>query len=133
MNSWEPDNIPVLVASVIISPVSQMRKLSNGVIQWHGSSVKERRLELRGPGCRTLAYPPFTPSARGLGMGLGVGLSILGIPPCPQRSHGPLLHPAAFHLCDSNTSTPSPDQPSISSHLEQPHPPCPHLSIPSCS
>ena len=55
MNSWEPDNIPVLVASVIISPVSQMRKLSNGVIQWHGSSVKERRLELRGPGCRTLA------------------------------------------------------------------------------
>ena len=55
MNSWEPGNIPVLVASVIISPVSRMRKLSNGVIQWHGSSVRERRLEPRGPGCRTLA------------------------------------------------------------------------------
>lgn len=40
---------------MIISPVSWMRKLSNGVIQWHGSSVREQRLEPRGPGCRTLA------------------------------------------------------------------------------
>ena len=44
-----------VVFTVTISPVSQVRKLSNGVIQLHGSAVMERGLEPRGPGSRALA------------------------------------------------------------------------------
>lgn len=44
-----------VVATVIISPISQMTELSNGVTQLHGSGVMERGLEPRGPGSRALA------------------------------------------------------------------------------
>ena len=134
-----------VVFTVTISPVSQVRKLSNGVIQLHGSAVMERGLEPRGPGSRALAL-----IHRSLSMqeawewGCGGGSQCRKL---PLATPSPAFHPALRDLIAlySNLQPsisiavtpirppPSPDRPKIPPHLEQPPsslPPTQHPILP---
>lgn len=77
MNSWEPDNIPACGGLCDHQPRitgEEVEQWSDSVawLKCEGAETGTQGSWLQNP----CSYPPFTPSARGLGMGLGVGLSV---------------------------------------------------------